>query len=49
VTLVPDRRLDGTNVLGLPADAGFRVTYGPGQRSPATGPRPPASGWWPGS
>jgi 2-phospho-L-lactate/phosphoenolpyruvate guanylyltransferase len=30
VTLVPDRRLDGTNVLGLPADAGFRVTYGPG-------------------
>jgi 2-phospho-L-lactate/phosphoenolpyruvate guanylyltransferase len=30
VTLVPDRRLDGTNVLGLPTAAGFRVAYGPG-------------------
>jgi 2-phospho-L-lactate/phosphoenolpyruvate guanylyltransferase len=30
VTLVPDRRLDGTNVLGLPTASGFRVAYGPG-------------------
>jgi len=30
VTLVPDRRDDGTNVLRLPADAGFRFSYGPG-------------------
>jgi 2-phospho-L-lactate guanylyltransferase len=30
VTLVPDRRLDGTNVLGVPTDAGFTVSYGPG-------------------
>lgn len=30
VTIVPDRRNDGTNVLCLPTDAGFRFTYGPG-------------------
>jgi 2-phospho-L-lactate/phosphoenolpyruvate guanylyltransferase len=30
VTLVPDRRRDGTNVLALPTDAGFAVSYGPG-------------------
>jgi 2-phospho-L-lactate/phosphoenolpyruvate guanylyltransferase len=30
VTLVPDRRDDGTNVLRLPATADFRFAYGPG-------------------
>lgn len=30
VTLVPDRRFDGTNVACVPADAGFRFAYGPG-------------------
>jgi len=30
VTLVPDRRDDGTNVIELPARAGFRFSYGPG-------------------
>ena len=30
VTLVPDRRDDGTNVLRLPADPDFRFSYGPG-------------------
>lgn len=30
VTLVPDRRNDGTNVIGLPAGAPFAFTYGPG-------------------
>ncbi len=30
VTLVPDRRDDGTNVLRLPAIADFRFAYGPG-------------------
>ena len=30
VTIVPDRRNDGTNVLCLPTQAGFRFTYGPG-------------------
>lgn len=30
VTLVPDRRDDGTNVLRLPAAADFRFAYGPG-------------------
>ncbi len=28
VTLVPDRRLDGTNVIAVPAAAGFRFAYG---------------------
>jgi len=30
VTLVPDRRDDGTNVVCVPAGAGFRFHYGPG-------------------
>jgi 2-phospho-L-lactate guanylyltransferase len=30
VTLVPDRRDDGTNVVCLPALTGFRFAYGPG-------------------
>ena len=30
VTLVPDRRDDGTNVLRLPADSDFRFAYGSG-------------------
>lgn len=30
VTLVPDRALDGTNVLAAPTDIGFRFAYGPG-------------------
>jgi 2-phospho-L-lactate guanylyltransferase len=32
-TVVPDRRRDGTNVLVVPADAGFRFSYGPGSFS----------------
>lgn len=30
VTLVPDRRSDGTNVIVVPAGCGFRFAYGPG-------------------
>lgn len=30
VTLVPDRRDDGTNVACVPSDAGFEFAYGPG-------------------
>lgn len=30
VTIVTDRRGDGTNVMALPTDAGFRFAYGPG-------------------
>ena len=30
VTLVPDRREDGTTVISLPATCGFRFAYGPG-------------------
>lgn len=30
VTLVPDRREDGTNVIELPTGAGFHFSYGPG-------------------
>ena len=30
VTLVPDRRDDGTNVICIPADSGFVFAYGPG-------------------
>jgi 2-phospho-L-lactate guanylyltransferase len=30
VTLVPDHRDDGTNVVCLPVGAGFRFSYGPG-------------------
>ena len=33
VTLVPDRRDDGTNVIGIPACCGFRFSYGPGSFS----------------
>ena len=29
ITLVPDRRDDGTNVVSTPTDAGFRFSYGP--------------------
>jgi 2-phospho-L-lactate/phosphoenolpyruvate guanylyltransferase len=30
LTLVPDRRGDGTNVVAIPTDAHFTVAYGPG-------------------
>jgi 2-phospho-L-lactate guanylyltransferase len=30
VTLVPDRRQDGTNVIALPSECGFVFSYGPG-------------------
>lgn len=30
VTIVPDRRLDGTNVVAVPTGAGFRFAYGAG-------------------
>lgn len=30
VTIIPDRRHDGTNVLAVPADGRFRFSYGPG-------------------
>jgi 2-phospho-L-lactate guanylyltransferase len=30
VTLVPDRREDGTNVIRIPVRTGFRFSYGPG-------------------
>jgi 2-phospho-L-lactate guanylyltransferase len=30
VVLVPDRMRDGTNVIVVPADSGFRFSYGPG-------------------
>lgn len=30
VTLVPDHRDNGTNVLSVPSDAGFTFSYGPG-------------------
>jgi len=30
VTLVPDRQDNGTNVIRLPVDCGFRFSYGPG-------------------
>jgi 2-phospho-L-lactate guanylyltransferase len=33
ITLVPDRRDDGTNVICLPATAPFRFAYGPGSFS----------------
>ena len=33
VTLVPDRRADGTNVACVPAASGFRFSYGPGSCS----------------
>ena len=30
ISLVPDRYGNGTNVIALPSDAGFRFSYGPG-------------------
>ncbi|MGH9104877.1 MAG: 2-phospho-L-lactate guanylyltransferase [Acidimicrobiales bacterium] len=30
ISLVPDRREDGTNVISLPTGCGFRFAYGPG-------------------
>lgn len=30
VTLVPDRHVDGTNAMCIPAGSGFRFAYGPG-------------------
>jgi 2-phospho-L-lactate guanylyltransferase len=30
ITIVPDRHHDGTNVIGVPATAGFNFAYGPG-------------------
>lgn len=33
VTLVPDRRRDGTNVIVVPSAAGFGFSYGPGSFS----------------
>ena len=33
IALVPDRHLDGTNVISLPAQCGFRFSYGPGSFS----------------
>jgi 2-phospho-L-lactate guanylyltransferase len=30
ITLVPDRYGNGTNVIAVPADAGFQFSYGPG-------------------
>lgn len=30
VVIVPDRHLDGTNVITVPAHSGFRFSYGPG-------------------
>ena len=29
ITIVPDRRSDGTNVISLPTNCGFRFAYGP--------------------
>jgi 2-phospho-L-lactate guanylyltransferase len=29
ITLVPDRHGDGTNVISIPTDSGFRFSYGP--------------------
>jgi len=33
ITIVPDRRHDGTNVLAVPTGAGFAFSYGPGSFS----------------
>lgn len=33
ITLVPDRRHDGTNVIAVPTGAGFTFSYGPGSFS----------------
>lgn len=37
VTLVPDRRRDGTNVAVVPARSGFKFSYGPGSFSAHVG------------
>jgi len=37
VTLVPDRRGDGTNVIRVPVGCGFRFSYGPGSFERHTG------------
>jgi 2-phospho-L-lactate guanylyltransferase len=33
ITIVPDRRHDGTNVIAVPTSAGFTFSYGPGSFS----------------
>ena len=33
ITIVPDRRRDGTNVISVPSSAGFAFSYGPGSFS----------------
>jgi 2-phospho-L-lactate guanylyltransferase len=33
VTIIPDRRRDGTNVIAVPSAAGFTFSYGPGSFS----------------
>lgn len=33
ITLIPDRRHDGTNVIALPSNIAFRFSYGPGSFS----------------
>ena len=33
ITIVPDRRRDGTNVISVPSAAGFAFSYGPGSFS----------------
>ena len=33
ITIVPDRRRDGSNVIGLPVSSDFRFAYGPGSFS----------------
>lgn len=56
ITIVPDRHLDGTNVVSLPTARGFRFAYGPGSCArhrdeadrlgiPARLVRDPALGW----
>ena len=30
IALIPDRRMDGTNVISVPVDVGFRFHYGVG-------------------
>ena len=43
ITLVPDRKDDGTNVLRLPVGCDFRFAYGPGSFR-RTAPKPTGSG-----
>ena len=42
MTLVPDRRDDGTNVLAVPTGVGFRFAYGAGLVRPPPGRGRPA-------